>query len=79
MNHLKGKTVLITGGGRAVLNDGSAGAIGYGIAKAFAREGANLVITGRNMEKLLDAKEELEKRLRHPGPAGAGRCGCRRR
>ena len=59
--HLKGKTVLITGGGRAVLNDGSAGAIGYGIARAFASVGANLVITGRNLQKLLDAKEELER------------------
>lgn len=60
-NHLKGKTVLITGGGRAVLSDGSAGAIGYGIAKAFAKEGANLVITGRNKQKLEEAKEELER------------------
>ena len=61
MNHLKGKTVLITGGGRSVLSDGSAGSIGYGIAKAFAKEGANLVITGRNLQKLSDAKEELER------------------
>lgn len=60
-NHLKGKTVLITGGGKSVLADGSAGSIGYGIAKAFAKEGANLVITGRNQQKLLDAKEELER------------------
>ena len=60
--HLKGKTVLITGGGRAVLSDGSAGSIGYGIAKAFAEKGANLVITGRNTEKLQTAKEELEDR-----------------
>ena len=60
-SHLKGKTVLITGGGRSVLKDGSAGAIGYGIAKAFAKNGANLVITGRNEQKLLDAKEELER------------------
>ena len=60
-NHLKGKTVLITGGGRSVLTDGSAGSIGYGIAKAFAKEGANLVITGRNQQKLLDAQEELER------------------
>ena len=60
-HHLKGKTVLITGGGKSVLSDGSAGSIGYGIAKAFAKEGANLVITGRNNQKLLDAKEELER------------------
>ena len=61
MGFLTGKTVLITGGGRAVLSDGSAGSIGYGIATAYAKEGANIVITGRNMKKLLDAKEELER------------------
>jgi len=61
MGHLKGKTAIITGGGRAVLKDGSCGSIGYGIATAYAKEGANLVITGRNMQKLLDAKEELER------------------
>ena len=61
MVYFKGKTVLITGGGKATLNDGSAGSIGYGIATAYAKEGANLVITGRNMQKLLDAKEELER------------------
>jgi len=60
-NHLKGKTIFITGGGRAVLADGRAGSIGYGIASAFAKEGANLVLTGRNLQKLLDAKEELER------------------
>ncbi|MBR6652663.1 MAG: SDR family NAD(P)-dependent oxidoreductase, partial [Anaerotignum sp.] len=61
MGHLKGKTAIITGGGRAVLKDGSCGSIGYGIATAYAKEGANLVITGRNVQKLLDAKEELER------------------
>lgn len=61
MAFFKGKTVLLTGGGKATLSDGSAGSIGYGIAIAFAKEGANLVITGRNMQKLQDAKEELER------------------
>ena len=61
MSHLNGKTVIITGGGRAVLQDGRCGSIGYGIATAFAKEGANLVLTGRNMQKLQDAKEELER------------------
>ena len=61
MSFLKGKTLLLTGGGRAVLSDGTAGSIGYGIAVAYAKEGANIVITGRNMQKLLDAKEELER------------------
>ena len=41
--------------------DGSCGSIGYGIATAYAKEGANLVITGRNVQKLEDAKEELER------------------
>ena len=62
MSFLSGKTVIITGGGRATpLKDGSAGSIGYGIAIAYAKEGAHIVITGRNMQKLLDAKEELER------------------
>ena len=61
MGFLTGKTAIITGAGRAVLSDGSCGSIGYGIATAYAKEGANLVITGRNVQKLLDAKEELER------------------
>lgn len=61
MGHLAGKTAIITGAGRAVLKDGSCGSIGYGIATAYAKEGANLVITGRNVKKLEDAKEELER------------------
>lgn len=61
MGTFEGKTVIITGGGRAVLSDGRCGSIGYGIATAFAKEGANLVLTGRNMKKLNDAKEELER------------------
>ena len=62
MSFLKNKTAIITGAGRPTpLSDGSAGSIGYGIATAYAKEGANLVITGRNKQKLLDAKEELER------------------
>ena len=61
MGLFTGKTVIITGGGRAVLSDGSCGSIGYGIATAYAKEGANLVLTGRNVQKLDAAKEELEK------------------
>ena len=61
MGFLKGKTAIITGGGRAVLSDGRCGSIGYGIATAYAKEGCNLVITGRNMNKLNEAKEELER------------------
>lgn len=61
MGFLTGKTTIITGAGRAVLSDGRCGSIGYGIATAYAKEGANLVITGRNVAKLEAAKEELEK------------------
>ena len=61
MGFLTGKTPIITGAGRAVLSDGRCGSIGYGIATAYAKEGANLVITGRNVRKLEDAKEELER------------------
>ncbi|KAK3320611.1 hypothetical protein B0T19DRAFT_244073 [Cercophora scortea] len=41
--HLLGKTVAITGG---------AGGIGFAIATRFAREGASVVLLGRNEEKL---------------------------
>lgn len=61
MGILSGKTAIITGAGRAVLSDGRCGSIGYGIATAYAKEGANLVITGRNVKKLEAAKEELER------------------
>ena len=61
MGFLTGKTAIITGAGRAVLSDGKCGSIGYGIATAYAKEGANLVITGRNVKKLETAKEELER------------------
>ena len=61
MGILTGKTAIITGAGRAVLGNGRCGSIGYGIATAYAKEGADLVITGRNVKKLEDAKEELER------------------
>ena len=60
MGLLECKTAIITGAGFAALKDGSAGSIGYGIATAYAKEGANLVITGRNVAKLEAAKESLE-------------------
>lgn len=61
MGIFEGKVAIITGGGRAVLKTGGCGSIGYGVATAYAKEGANLVITGRNVKKLLDAQEELER------------------
>lgn len=61
MGFLTGKTAIVTGAGYAVLKDGRCGSIGYGIATAYAKEGANLVITGRNVKKLEDAKYALEE------------------
>lgn len=49
---LNGKSAFITGG--------SSG-IGYAIANSFLKNGANVVISGRNIEKLRDAKQELVK------------------
>jgi len=62
MGYFTNKTVLITGAGKASLADGTPGSIGYGIANAYAKEGANLVITGRNLSKLEAAKQELESK-----------------
>ncbi len=62
MGFLTGKTAIITGAGKAVLSDGRCGSIGYGIATAYAKEGANLVITGRNVQKMEDAKADLEEK-----------------
>lgn len=52
MSDIKDKVVIITGGGKG---------IGFGISKAFAKEGANLVLTGRTASTLEKAKNELEK------------------
>lgn len=52
MKRVKDKVVIVTGGGKG---------IGFGVASAYAEEGANLVITGRTESRLLDAKEKLEK------------------
>ena len=62
MSFLKGKTAIITGAGKAVLSNGECGSIGYGIATAYAKEGCNLVLTGRNLKKLEDAKLDLESK-----------------
>ena len=49
---LKGKTALVTGGSRG---------IGKAIAKAFAKEGASVIICGRTEGSLRDACEEISK------------------
>jgi NAD(P)-dependent dehydrogenase (short-subunit alcohol dehydrogenase family) len=51
MKRLEGNVTIITGGGKG---------IGFGMATAFAREGSNLVLTGRNMERLQQAQQKLE-------------------
>jgi NAD(P)-dependent dehydrogenase (short-subunit alcohol dehydrogenase family) len=53
MSRLQGKVAIITGAGQGC---------GLGVAQAFAAEGADLVITGRVLEKLEGVKPELESR-----------------
>ena len=50
MSPLKGKNAIITGGGRG---------LGKATALAFAKEGINVAITGRNEERLKQTVEEL--------------------
>lgn len=49
---MKGKTVLITG---------ATSGIGEGCARKFAAMGSNLILNGRNIEKLNQLKEELHR------------------
>lgn len=49
-NILQGKKALITGGGSG---------IGYAIAKSFLKNGASVVICGRNSKRLEDARSNL--------------------
>lgn len=55
-NLLKGRNIIVTGGGRG---------IGYYIAKRSIDEGANVLITGRNEKTLKEAVECLGKRAKY--------------
>ena len=50
MAKLEGKIAIITGAGTG---------IGKGIARAFAAEGASLVVASRNVKKLQETADEL--------------------
>lgn len=53
INHgeiLKGKNIVVTGGGRG---------LGYHMAKKFVKEGANVLISGRNEEVLMASAKEI--------------------
>lgn len=52
MAHLKGKKAIITGGSRG---------LGKATAIAFAKEGIDVAITGRNEKKLQETVEELQQ------------------
>ena len=49
-SRLNGKKILITGGGRG---------IGYAMAKKFVEEGAEVLISGRNISALENASQEI--------------------
>lgn len=49
---MKGKTIIVTGGSNGM---------GKAIAKRLCEEGSNVVISGRNEERLEQAKKEMER------------------
>ena len=51
MKRLYKNVTIITGGGKG---------IGFGLARAFASEGSDLVLTGRTESRLIEAKNKLE-------------------
>ena len=51
-SELKNKVVMVTGGSKG---------IGYGIAEAFAKQGAALILVARDIDSLNTAKEKLTK------------------
>jgi NAD(P)-dependent dehydrogenase (short-subunit alcohol dehydrogenase family) len=56
MGLLEGKTAIVTGAGKG---------IGFGIASAFAEQGADLCITGRTEQRLVDAEAKLKEAYGH--------------
>ena len=52
--------------GRTAIVTGAYGGLGYAIANRFAREGASLVLVGRNQARLNTATERLEKEYSSP-------------
>jgi NADP-dependent 3-hydroxy acid dehydrogenase YdfG len=52
MGQLQGKTAIITG---------ASSGIGAGIAKEVAKEGANVVLAARNIEKLAELEKEIKE------------------
>ena len=56
MFSLKGKNVLLTG---------SSGGIGQEIARAFHKQGANIILSGTNGDKLIDLSTELGERANY--------------
>lgn len=77
MGLLDGKVAIITGGGKG---------IGFGIASAFAEQGASLFITGRTEGRLAEAAEKLRGEygadvaytVAEGSRRGSGRGGCRK-
>ena len=60
---IKGRRAIVTGG---------ASGIGYETARQFLEEGVRVLITGRNGEKLMQARDDLANQHRRRGPC-AGR------
>ncbi|WP_108646775.1 short-chain dehydrogenase/reductase [Polynucleobacter rarus] len=56
-SELKNKVVLVTGGSKG---------IGFGIASAFAKQGASLILVARDIVSLNAAKDALEKEFNVP-------------
>jgi NAD(P)-dependent dehydrogenase (short-subunit alcohol dehydrogenase family) len=56
--------------GKKTLVTGSTAGIGFAIARALAREGASVVITGRTQERVDNAIEDIRKEIRAAKIAG---------